>query len=163
MFAKTFLCDIIKYIIKGRKEVISTMFRKTMPKNLAMVVGLVVVLGGVFVLASAQSGSTYSVVSTVGGQVFVGRLSHTPFSRFVKLSDAFIYQTVQGADQKVTSQLVDLSVDSYWQPKTVYFNIDNIILEGAVSATSPIAEQITKYKAQQKAAPAPAPTESPAK
>ena len=124
-----------------------------------MFVGLIVILGGVFVLASSQTPRNYSVVSTVGGQFFVGRLSHTPFSRFVKLSDAFLLQNVQGDDQKVSSQLIDLSVESYWQPKAVYFNIENIVFQGDVNPESPIAKQIAEYKAGQLApAPAPVPT-----
>ena len=134
-----------------------------MQKNLAMLVGLALVLGGVFVLAANQPAKNYSVVSTVSGQFFVGKLSHMPFSHFVKMSDAFLLQNVQGNDQKVSSQLIDLAVESYWQPKAVYFNTKNIVFKGDVSVESPIAKQIAEYKASQAvpvidSAPTPAPT-----
>ena len=116
--------------------------------KMGMVAVAIIILGVAAYCLAVSMDKSYYAVSTANGQFFVGRISHKPFTNFIKLDNPFILQNVQGADQKtVTPQLVDLSVESYWLPKVVFIHIDNIVSKGEVSSESLIATKIEEYKA----------------
>lgn len=115
---------------------------------------------------AAKFSNIYYAVSTANGQFFVGKLSYVPFTGFIKLENPFILQNVQSEDQKtVVPQLLDLSVESYWLPKSIYINLDQIVFKGKVGKSSPIALKLKEYndaKTNPPAAPTPAPATPPA-
>lgn len=116
---------------------------------LGVAAGVVVVLGLIGYLTTPMPVSSgYTAITTVSNQFFVGRAYHAPGSSFIELREPFLLQNVPDAENKnVLPQLVDLSVESYWLPKTIYIQIGSIISQGAVSPESVIGAKLKDYKA----------------
>ena len=117
---------------------------------LGLAIGAVVVVGVLvaYVVIPMPTSSGYTAVTTTTGQFFVGRAYRTPLSKFIELREPFLLQTITDAKtNEPTPQLVDLSVESYWLPKSIFIHTDNIVSKGAVSPESLIATKIKEYKA----------------
>jgi hypothetical protein len=111
-------------------------------------VAVVIVALVAYLLTPRPVSEGYTAVNTVTNQFFVGRAYRAPLSRFIELREPFLLQTVTAPDGvTVTPQLVDLSVESYWLPQSVFINKDNIVSQGAVGDDSLIATKIREYKA----------------
>ena len=106
----------------------------------------------------------YYAISTTSNQFIVGNLSRAPFSKFFRLDKPFILTNVQDEKtQTTTPQLFDLSVRSYWLPKSMYVNVDNVVFKGRVSPDSAIALKLKEYnEGKNNPAPSPAPDPAPA-
>ena len=116
---------------------------------IALVVCVVIIVAVVAYLVTPRPVSEgYTAVSTVTNQFFVGRAYKAPLSPFIELREPFLLQTVTAPDgETITPQLVDLSVESYWLPQTVFIHTANIVSQGAVGDDSLIATKIKEYKA----------------
>lgn len=116
---------------------------------LGVIIGVVVVVvaGITYLVVPMPVSDGYTAITTVTNQFFVGRAYRAPLSKFIELREPFLLQNTTDADTNtVTPQLFDLSVESYWLPKTVFIHIDNIVTKGAVGSESPIAIKIKEYK-----------------
>lgn len=131
------------------------MFNK---KSLKSLVGFVILIAAVIIagcwLYSNVINKSYSVLSTTSGEFYVGKLSHMPFSHQVKLTNAFILQSVRTQefpDGKLT--LIPLESQSLWLPEAIYFNKRNIVFSGRVGEGSEVAIIVKQYDDAMKASP----------
>ncbi len=101
----------------------------------------------------------FTGITTTDGQFFVGRAYKAPLSRFIELRDPFLLggTTATAETPTVTPKLIDLTLESYWQPKSIYLNVKNITIKGAVGQGSQIAITINQYIQKRAAATTPAP------
>ncbi|HLF66006.1 MAG TPA: hypothetical protein VI522_00155, partial [Gammaproteobacteria bacterium] len=68
--------------------------------KMGMVAVAIIILGVAAYCLAVSMDKSYYAVSTANGQFFVGRISHKPFTNFIKLDNPLILQNVQGEDQK---------------------------------------------------------------
>ena len=106
---------------------------------------VVVILGYLVIPLPASDG--YTAITTVTNQFFVGRVYRTPLSKFIELREPFLLQTITDPETNApTPQLIDLSIESYWMPKSIFIHIDNIVSKGEIDSESLIATKIAEYK-----------------
>ena len=110
-------------------------------------IGVIVVVAAVAYLVIPMPVSEgYTVLTTVTNQFFVGRVYRTPLSKFIELREPFLLQTITDPETNApTPQLIDLSIESYWMPKSIFIHVDNIVSKGVIDPESLIATKIKEY------------------
>jgi hypothetical protein len=106
-----------------------------------LVIVLVVVLVFSFKKTSGvASKNNYSVVYLTTGEIYVGKLCTFPR---MELKNGYFLTTVQDAtDPKKTNFQLNSLSETFWSPKQLYLNRDQVVFYGPLLDTSKIAQTI---------------------
>ena len=109
-------------------------------KKLIIVVAVLVVAliagGALYLYPKWQMSKKNSVVYLSTGEIYIGKMSYMPFSKF-ELIDAYRLQVVKDAkdETKTNFQLTPLK-DALWSPQKLQLNSDLVVFYGLINENS---------------------------